>query len=417
MTKVAEQRISSDAAMRGPTTAPARCGRLMDYIQIILLVVVWYTINISLIISNKWLISETGFHSTSLLTLLHMLSSCMASNMALALGLCPPRPAASPALMGRVAVLAASFTVAVASCMASLAYLPASFVQAIGSTTPGFTAVLAFLLQGRREAVVTYTALLPVVVGIVVASGGEPQFQLVGMALQVVACLFRSFKTVLQAVLLTDERDRIHPMTLLAYTSAMSSALLALLTAVTEPHSLAQAAALHARYRHFAPLLAASCGLAFFANWINFIISKRLGALTLQVLGNFKNVVAAMTSVAVFANPVTGAGLAGYGMTTLGVFAYSHLVHHYPAEWVPAPLGAALAYRPPSSTAAAADGAGPDEGSSGGGGGGGGGKGASNGKATAGTGANGQLGDVEYGGPRFKRASRGTTEERLPLLG
>ncbi len=58
--------------------------------------------------------------------------------------------------------------------------------------------MLAFLIQGRREAAVTYTALLPVVVGIVLASGGEPLFNLAGVLLQVVACVFRSFKTVLQ---------------------------------------------------------------------------------------------------------------------------------------------------------------------------------------------------------------------------
>ncbi|EFJ50141.1 plastidic phosphate translocator, partial [Volvox carteri f. nagariensis] len=276
-----------------------------------------------LIISNKWLISETGFHSTSLLALLHMMSSCAASNTLLALGLVPRKREVSSHLLARVGVLAASFTLAVATCMASLAYLPASFVQALGSTTPGLTAVLAFLIQGRREAAVTYLALVPVVVGIVLASGGEPQLHLLGLVLQLVACLARSFKTVLQAVLLTDERDRLHPMTLLAYTSALSTAMLALLTAITEPRSLHQAARLHAAHPHFAPLLALSCGLAFLANWTNFLVSKKLGALTLQVLGNFKNVVAAAAAVAVFSDPVTQLGLVGYGMTTAGVFTYS----------------------------------------------------------------------------------------------
>ncbi|GIL61295.1 hypothetical protein Vafri_15689 [Volvox africanus] len=122
---------NQDSATRaGPVWCHGR--RCKEFLEIVLLVIFWYTISVGLIISNKWLISETGFHSTSMLTLLHMLSSCAASNTLLALGVVP-RKQVGLQLLGRVAVLAASFTMAVATCMASLAYLPASFVQAIGA--------------------------------------------------------------------------------------------------------------------------------------------------------------------------------------------------------------------------------------------------------------------------------------------
>ncbi|KAG2500678.1 hypothetical protein HYH03_001444 [Edaphochlamys debaryana] len=304
-----------------------------------MLVALWYTVNIALVIANKWLISTTGFKSTNLLTLFHMITSTLASGALVAGGVVPWKPLTLP-LMGKVAVLSGSFTLSVATCMASLAYLPASFVQALGSTTPAFTAILAFLFQGRREARVTYAACLPVVAGIALASGGEPLFNGLGLALQLVACASRSFKTVLQAVLLTDDRERFHPMTLLAVTSALSALSLVPLVAVTEPGGIKQVLELHLLHpRTFGPLLALSCGCAYLANWTNFIISKRLGALTLQVLGNFKNVVAAAMALAVFGNPVTAMGLLGYAITTAGVFTYSHLVAKFPAHRVPAPLG------------------------------------------------------------------------------
>lgn len=46
-----------------------------------------------------------------------------------------------------------------------------SFNQAIGATTPFFTAVFAYLMTLKREAWLTYVTLIPVVTGVVIASG------------------------------------------------------------------------------------------------------------------------------------------------------------------------------------------------------------------------------------------------------
>lgn len=46
-----------------------------------------------------------------------------------------------------------------------------SFNQAVGATTPFFTAMFAYLMTFKREAWVTYGALVPVVTGVVIASG------------------------------------------------------------------------------------------------------------------------------------------------------------------------------------------------------------------------------------------------------
>ena len=66
-------------------------------------------------------------------------------------------------------------------------YLHVSFTQAIGATTPFFTAVMAFLLQGTRETTPTYLALIPVMAGVIIASGGEPNFHVLGFSLAMLA--------------------------------------------------------------------------------------------------------------------------------------------------------------------------------------------------------------------------------------
>lgn len=46
--------------------------------------------------------------------------------------------------------------------------------QAIGATTPLFTAIMAFIGLGQRETRRVYLALVPVVAGVIVATGGLP---------------------------------------------------------------------------------------------------------------------------------------------------------------------------------------------------------------------------------------------------
>ena len=53
----------------------------------------------------------------------------------------------------------------------SLKYIPVSFNQAIGATTPFFTAVFAYVMSRKREAWITYGTLLPVVAGVIIATG------------------------------------------------------------------------------------------------------------------------------------------------------------------------------------------------------------------------------------------------------
>lgn len=71
-------------------------------------------------------------------------------------------------------------------------------VQAVGATTPAFTAALSLLMINARESNRTYAALLPVVIGIVIATGAEPSFNLAGFGAAVTATAARAFKSVLQ---------------------------------------------------------------------------------------------------------------------------------------------------------------------------------------------------------------------------
>ncbi|KAJ9555680.1 hypothetical protein OSB04_010294 [Centaurea solstitialis] len=71
----------------------------------------------------------------------------------------------------KISVLSLVFCASVVSGNVSLRYLPVSFTQAVGATTPFFTTVFAYVMTVKREAWLTYLTLLPVVTGVVIASG------------------------------------------------------------------------------------------------------------------------------------------------------------------------------------------------------------------------------------------------------
>lgn len=125
-----------------------------------------------------------------------------------------------------------------------------------------------------------------------------------------------------QALLLEDG-EKLSSMSLLAHMAPLSAAMLIPLTAMYEPDSGMAARELATSSSKFALLLFANCFLAFFVNLTNFLVTKVCGALSLQVLGNAKGVIAAIIAVFVFHNPVTVFGWLGYGITMVGVVAYS----------------------------------------------------------------------------------------------
>lgn len=72
-------------------------------------------------------------------------------------------------------------------------------MQAISATTPAFVAVLALVMMRQRETRGVYLALIPVMAGLVVATGAEPSFNVLGFAATIIATSLRALKTVLQA--------------------------------------------------------------------------------------------------------------------------------------------------------------------------------------------------------------------------
>ncbi|KAJ7964048.1 Nucleotide-sugar transporter family protein [Quillaja saponaria] len=223
----------------------------------------------------------------------------------------------------KIAALSFVFCISVVFGNISLRFLPVSFNQAIGATTPFFTAVFAYLMTFKREAWLTYVTLVPVVTGVIIASGGEPSFHLFGFIMCIAATAARALKSVLQGILLSSEGEKLNSMNLLLYMAPIAVVFLLPATLIMEDNVVGITLALARDDIKIIWYLLFNSALAYFVNLTNFLVTKHTSALTLQVLGNAKGAVAVVVSILIFRNPVSVTGMLGYTLTVFGVILYS----------------------------------------------------------------------------------------------
>ncbi|XP_003556842.1 probable sugar phosphate/phosphate translocator At5g05820 [Glycine max] len=165
------------------------------------LVAAWYSSNIGVLLLNKYLLNNYGLKYPIFLTMCHMTTCSLFSYVAIAwMKVVPLQTLRSRVQFFKISVLSLVFYVSVVFRSISLYYLPVSFNQAIGATTPFFTAVFAYLMTLKRETWLTYLTLVPVVTGVILASGGESSFHLFGFIICVAATAARALKSVLQGI-------------------------------------------------------------------------------------------------------------------------------------------------------------------------------------------------------------------------
>lgn len=262
------------------------------------------------------------------LTACHMAASSALSVLTVTgLKVVPKQPIYSKRQAYTIVVLAGIFCGSILAGNASLRYLPISFNQMVGATTPFFTALLAFLITGTVETAKVYLALVPVVVGVMISTGGEPQFHLLGLIVCLLSTAARALKSVMQGLLMSNPEEKLDSVNLLRFMAPAAFLMLIPLTLIFEDVERISAffsPAQNPKYLSFSLLLLLNSLCAFFVNLLNFLVTKKTNALTLQVLGNAKGVVATAVSVLIFRNPLTIQSVLGYAITLFGVAMYSY---------------------------------------------------------------------------------------------
>uniref|UniRef100_A0A061SGA7 Nucleotide-sugar transporter family protein n=1 Tax=Tetraselmis sp. GSL018 TaxID=582737 RepID=A0A061SGA7_9CHLO len=290
-------------------------------------VCLWYSCNITVSLTNRYLLTG-GLRAPISLTCLHMLCTFTFATLCVNFLGFERQHIQSRTQFLKVLCQSFTFGVSIVCGVSALAHIPVSFNEMISATTPLFTAVISYLVQGELQSTPKVVALLFVAAGAGISSGGEPSWSLLGFLLAVTSTATRALKSVLQAVLLNSSEEKLSSMNLLRYMTGIVIVILVPVACMAEGPTkmyliLRNSSAAGNGALPFIMLLNATA--AFMSNLSQFLVTKAVGAVVLQVLGNFKGVVNACMSVAVFRNPVSGQGVGGYLITTCGVFCYTYL--------------------------------------------------------------------------------------------
>lgn len=228
------------------------------------------------------------------------------------------------ALVARVAVVyALGFgTTNLAFSMAS-----APFVETVKAGEPVSTATLAALLLGERERVATYVSLVPIVLGIAMATGADVTGAVFSLATFVVLASNACFS--LRAVFV-KQLKRQHPncaasrsaVVLFYYVSRFG--VLAFFIAAVLKGDFASL-----RHRHdfdvarFCAALLAN-GIAYASyNLASFMVLNRVSTTTHAVLNVFRRVVVITITSLYFASPLSVSGVTGIALAATGVVLYA----------------------------------------------------------------------------------------------
>ncbi|KAK5149662.1 hypothetical protein LTR04_006991 [Oleoguttula sp. CCFEE 6159] len=193
--------------------------------------------------------------------------------------------------------------------------------KVIRATTPIFTILIYRLVYSTSYATTTHTSLLPIILGVAIATYGDYSFTLPGLFLTLLGALLAALKTVATNRMQTGglrlgALEILHRMSALAMVQSVALAYMSGETA-SFLASYASAEQLLSRRRVLA--LLGNGAIAFGLNVVSFAANKRVGALTMTVAANVKQTLTVVLGFVLFDVRIEALNAAGIPATVLRV--------------------------------------------------------------------------------------------------
>ncbi|XP_002734984.1 uncharacterized protein LOC100369320 [Saccoglossus kowalevskii] len=285
----------------------------------------WLFLNISIYNVNKWIFVNYSYNFPIVLTTLHMLALFVTQTviirftpLGLAYGEGDDRLKIQPHLKRKIFVLSVAFCISIASGNIALKYLYVSFVKMTTATTPVITVLMSHFIFNFHHNKYVYVSMAPLVMGSLLCTFGEVNFHLIGFVAAVVSTVLRSTKTILQAILLKEERiDSVR----LLYHMSLPSLLILTVCSIIFEHDAFWDTSIFTNYHLWSSILL-SCACSVSYNMVNFVVTYYTSAVTLQVLNNVGIVLNVVVSVLIFQNEMSLLSTCGLFFTVAGVVMY-----------------------------------------------------------------------------------------------
>ncbi|XP_014243329.1 solute carrier family 35 member E1 homolog [Cimex lectularius] len=198
--------------------------------------------------------------------------------------------------------------------------VPVSYAHTVKATMPLFTVVLSRIILGEKHTLKVYLSLVPIVLGVIIATMTELSFDLLGLLSALAATLQYSLQNIFSKKVLHD--TGVHHLRLLQILGRLSFFLfIPFWLSFDLGHLMNETALL--RRGQVLPLLLTDGFLNWLQNILAFSVMSMVSPLTYGVASASKRLFVIAASLIMLGNPVTSANVLGMTLAVLGVLAYN----------------------------------------------------------------------------------------------
>ncbi|KAI9728588.1 MAG: hypothetical protein M1834_007616 [Cirrosporium novae-zelandiae] len=285
-------------------------------------VIVWITLSSSVILFNKYLLDTMGFRFPIVLTTWHLaFASFLTQVLARTTTLLDGRKTVkmTPRVYIRAIVpIGFLFSLSLMCGNKAYLYLSVAFIQMLKATV--IVAVL-FATWGFGVAepnLKTLGNVSIIVVGIIIASYGEVQFNLIGFMYQAGGIVFEAIRLVMVQRLLSSAEYKMDPLVSLYYFAPVCALMNGLTALATEVPTMTMDDIYHVGF----PILLANAMIAFMLNVSAVFLIGKTSSLVLTLCGVLKDILLVGASMLIWSTPVTPLQFFGYSVALSGLVYY-----------------------------------------------------------------------------------------------
>ncbi|KAG0250042.1 UAA transporter [Mortierella polycephala] len=190
--------------------------------------------------------------------------------------------------------------------------------------TPVFTIAISILFLGKRYSAMTYLSLMPLLLGVYMATVGDYSYTAMGFFLTVLGTVLAATKTVVTNRIQIG-RLQLHPLDLLLRMSPLAFVQTVIFSWMKgELDEVVSFCKTEISTKLLLALLVNGI-IAFFLNYVSFTANKKTSALTMTVAANVKQVLSIVVAVTVFNTKIGFLNGLGIITTLLGGACYSYV--------------------------------------------------------------------------------------------
>ncbi|KAF9173294.1 UAA transporter [Mortierella sp. AD011] len=283
----------------------------------------YFFLNLTLTIYNKAILSTFKFGFPWTLTGIHTLCSGIGAYIMARMGYFTPAQLGEQENMVML-MFSFLYTLNIAISNVSLHEVSVAFHQVVRAMTPVFTIAISVAFLSKKYSGMTYLSLVPLLVGVYMATKGDYSFTAMGFFLTVLGTVLAAIKTVVTNRIQVG-RLQLHPLDLLLRMSPLAFVQTVIFSWMTgELESMVSWSKTDMSTSLIIALLINGV-IAFFLNYVSFTANKKTSALTMTVAANVKQVLSIVIAVTVFHTTIGFLNGLGIILTLIGGAFYSYV--------------------------------------------------------------------------------------------